>query len=425
MSSRPAVMNDQLSSDLASLRIARDEPPRPFRWGRLVAALVVLGGLGAGAYFAVPAVQAKLFQKEVELTEVTLVSPAQASVDLTSTGYVVPQKIARVGPKVSGRITKVAIKEGQRVAAGAIIFELDPSDQKSAITSAEARVASARARAAAARARAQAARANVAEMKVQWERQKNLAASGAVAASTAEDLEMRVKALEAQVVAADVEAGAGDAESIAAQAEVKVLVTNLGNMTIPAPIDGEAVSKPSEVGDVVVPATTLVELADFTTLMVETDVPEGRVHLVKKDAPAEIILDAYPDRRFKGAVAEISPRLNRAKATATVKVRFVGNADVVLPEMSARVSFLQEELKEAELKEPPKKVIAGSAIVERGGAKHVFVFDGGRVRLVPVSIGAPFAGGFQLLEGPGSGTRVVKNPPADLADGQTVKERSS
>jgi hypothetical protein len=51
-----------------------------------------------------------------------------------------------------------------------------------------------------------------------------------------------------------------------------------------------------------------------------------------------------------------------------------------------------------------------------------FVLDGDRVRMVALTLGPPFAGGFELKEGPAPGTHVVKDPPATLADGQSVKE---
>jgi HlyD family secretion protein len=405
-------MNDRLSHDLASLRISRQAPAKTGRAARVGLVLALVGAAGAAAYvYGAPYVSAKLFKLEVSVTEITMVSPAQASIDLTSTGYVVPQVLAKVGPKVTGRVAKVKIQEGDRVKAGQVIFELDPTDQRSA-------VASAQARASAARAKAVASRAQLAEIQLQADREKRLAATGAVPQASADDLAARAKSLEEQ-------ARAAEADTAAAQAEVASLATNLGNMTIPAPIDGTAVTKPSQVGDVVTPGSTLVELADFTSIVVETDVPEGRLHLVKAGGPCEIVLDAFPDKRYRGTVREISPRLDRAKATATVKVRFEDAGDEVLPEMAARVSFLEKPLDQAELQEPSKRVVPGPAVVDRGGVKQVFVLDGDKVRMTPVKLGDAVGSGFELKEGPPPGTKVIRDPPPQLGDGQDVKERSS
>ena len=88
-------MADQLSSDLAALRIERTPAPRQGGgWlGRAIAILVV-GAAGVGAYaVGMPYLEAKVFKTEVDVTEIALVSPAQATVELTSTGYVVAQAV--------------------------------------------------------------------------------------------------------------------------------------------------------------------------------------------------------------------------------------------------------------------------------------------------------------------------------------------
>lgn len=411
-------MDDRLASDLASLRIDRGahRPPpsrpastRAWRWvfaaillGIAVALIVRIGG---------PLLEAAVFQTEVTVTEVTLLSPAQTQIELTSTGYVVPQVEVDVSSKLVGRVDRVNVAEGKRVKAGQIIFELDPSDQRVAVASSRARVA-------AARARATTARAQLAEIVLQRDRERRLANTGAIAPATADDLAARAQSLEEQVHAAD-------ADVTASEAEVVALSTNLANTTIRAPIDGTVVTKPLQPGDVVTPGTSMAKIADFASIVVETDVPEGRLHLVRNLGPCEIILDAYPDKRWRGEVVEISPQLNRAKASATVKVRFLDRDDTVLPEMAARVSFLNSALDPKHLGEPPKKIVPGPAVANRDGAKVVYVFDAGRVRMVAVRLGPPFAGGFELLDGPEPGTKIIRDPPATLRDGQAVKERNA
>ena len=364
---------------------------------------------------AYPVLEAKLFKTEVGVTQTSLVSPAQGSIDLTSTGYVVPEITAKVGAKVIGRVAKVLVKQGDKVKAGQVLFELDAADQRSAVASAQAKVL-------ASRARAQASRASVAEIEQQLVREKKLAASGAIGGSTVDDLAARVRSLQELVKAAE-------ADAQAAEAEVSALAIGLHNLTITSPITGTAMTKPADAGDIVGPSTpALVELADLTSIVVESDVPEARLNLVKVGGPCEIVLDAYADHRHRGAVLEITPRINRAKATATVKVKFVDPAALgeggALPEMAARVSFLAKALDVQAMKEPPKLIVPAMAITERAGQKAVFVVEGGKVRMQLVKLGAPFGGGFELAEGPAAGTKLVKDPPATLIDGQAVKERN-
>jgi HlyD family secretion protein len=408
----PAEMDDRVAADLASLRIDRNERPpssgRALRW--------VMGGLALCAIavaawrIALPMFEAQLFKTEVGITEVALVSPAQAQVQLTSAGYVVPQIQVDVSSKLVGRVDRAKLREGDHVKQGQVLFELETSDQRTQVVSAQARAAAARARAAT-------SRAQLAEVTQQLDRERKLVATGAIAAATADDLAARAKSLGEQVHVAD-------ADVEASLAEANALSVNLANTTIRAPIDGTVVTKPLQPGDVVTPGTPMAKIADFDSIVVETDVPEGRLHLVNKGGPCEIVLDAYPNRRWRGEVVDTSPQLNRAKATATVKVRFLDRDDTVLPEMAARVSFLDSPLDERKLKEPPKRIVPGAAVADRAGAKVVFTLDAGRARMVPVTLGPSFGDGFELVDGPSPGTKLVSDPPPNLGDGQAIKERS-
>lgn len=423
-----------LSSDLASLRIDRDDSSRGRPpWPKWVAVLLVLGGVGALAYtIAWPQLEARLFRAEIEVTEIGTVSPAQAAVTLTATGYVTAEVASRVAPKLPGRVKAVFVKQGQKVAQNSPLFELDPTDEQATIAAARSRSAAAQARALSARAQIDTAEAQINEVKQQAARERLLADKGVAPISAAEDLEARVTSLQKAKAAAQAAASAAVAEASALHAEVTVLTTSLGNLTLLAPIGGTVMNKPPEVGEFVGPQPAGVsvdmggiELADFSSLVVEADIPEQRLHQVTIGGPTEIVLDAFPDKRLRGIAKEITPKVDRAKATVTVKVSFTDQFERAMPDMSARVSFLSEALNAEAMKAPPKVVVPGSAIAERGGAKVVFVLEGDQVRMVPVELGPAFGSGFELVRGPSSGTRLVKSPEVTLTDGQRIKEKVS
>jgi HlyD family secretion protein len=402
---------DPLSADLAALRIDRGAPNAPKPYARIVVTILAIALAGTAVYALIlPRVKGEIFQQEVSLTEVAMVSPVQSTVTVTSTGYVVPQTISKVGAKIAGRVAKVNVKEGDTVKAGDVIAQLDDADQRSSIAAAISRVA-------VARAHAQTARANLADMAQQVRREQALVTTGAAGRATLEDLTAKQKSLDEQVKASDSEASAS-------QSDVDSLQTNLKDRTIASPIDGTVVAKPVEVGEMVLPAgNPVAEIADFRSLLVETDVPEARLHLVKKGSPAEIVLDAYPDRRYRGEVVEFGRRVNRAKATIIVKVKFVDSMDDVLPDMAARVSFLTQPIAKDSLAEKPKRVVPSSAVVDRDGAKSVFVVGDGKVKLTRVTLGPPASGGFELVDGPPAGTKLVSSPRQELLDGQSIKEK--
>ena len=140
-------MPDQLSSDLASLKIDRNVRPRgrsPI--GTIVTILLALGAAGAAYRFGLPYLESAVFKTEVEVTEVITISPAQASVELTSTGYVVAQTLSSVAPKVAGKVRVQNVKQGSKVKAGDLLLEIDTADQQAGIASADSQVAAARAR---------------------------------------------------------------------------------------------------------------------------------------------------------------------------------------------------------------------------------------------------------------------------------------
>jgi RND family efflux transporter MFP subunit len=417
----PAVrVSDQLSSDLASLSIDRNSRSSGGAAKRVVVWLVVLGALGYGIYvYAIPQFQAQVMKTEVSITEVSTYSPIQASVELTSSGYVEPQRVSRVGAKVPGRVSALHVRQGQTVKKGDVLLELEQADRQAGIQSAKMRSAAAEARVAT-------ARANVAETRVQAERERAMVKSGVAPAARAEDLEARVASLTEAVRAAE-------AEVKASNAEVAALKVDLGYMQVHAPMDGTVINKPPEIGEVVgsdlgtVASDSdqaVIELADFNTLMVETDIPESRLHMVTLGSPCDIALDAFPSRRYRGEAVEINPKVDRAKATVGVKVKFVDPPEGVLPDMSARVSFLSKAIDDAQMKEKPKTIVPASALVDRAGTKVLFVLEDGVVRMRNVTVGAELGGGFEVIDGPASGTRVVANPPPALVDGQRVKEKS-
>jgi RND family efflux transporter MFP subunit len=403
-------MADRLSEDLASLRIApapRVDEPRRLRW---LVGIGALGCAGVVGVVALPRLESAFFQAEVETTVVQSVSPATVGATLAASGYMIAQQVSNVGAKVMGKIADVAVREGQRVKKGELLLALDPADQHIALSAGRARAAAAEAEAARQRVQHSDAQRRLA-------REQALAAAGITGSAVVDDLGGEVRALAHALTAAE-------SNVAAARAEVLALTLGLAHLDIRAPIDGTIVTKPPAQGEMVSPAgAPLLQLADFASLMLEVEVPESRLSKVRVGAPCEVTLDAYPAERHRGEVKEVSATVNRAKATVVVRVGFVGAAPEVLPNMAARAFFIEEASVE-HIGQPPKTVVPSAAVVERAGATTVFVIDAGKVRKTPVVLGEAFGSGFELKEGPRVGTKLVKNPPTTLADGQRIKEKT-
>jgi RND family efflux transporter MFP subunit len=210
-----------------------------------------------------------------------------------------------------------------------------------------------------------------------------------------------------------------------AQANERVTEVGVQQTLVKAPFDGVVLTKNANVGDNITPFSAAADtkgavltMADMSTLEIEADVSEANLAKVKLDQPCEIQLDALPGVRMPGAVGSIVPTVDRAKATVTVKVRFLDRDPRVLPEMSAKVAFLDREMKESE--RTPRVAVPAGAVMKRDAGAAVFRIDDGRARLVPVTTGEAFGDWLELRSGAKPGDRVVLRPPADLRDGARV-----
>jgi len=160
-------------------------------------------------------------------------------------------------------------------------------------------------------------------------------------------------------------------------------------------------------------------MADMSTLEVEADVSESSLSKIAVGQPAEIVLDALPDMRFRGHISRTVPTVDRAKATVMTKVSFDAIDPRVLPEMSAKVSFLSQEVSGEQQK--PLVAVSPDAIVQRDGRTVLFVVRDGKAVAVPVTPGVRIGDVTAVGGAVKSGEKAVLRPAADLADGAAVR----
>ncbi|MFL5442148.1 MAG: efflux RND transporter periplasmic adaptor subunit [Myxococcales bacterium] len=405
-----------VADELKSLRIEREErPSRLPGWATAaIAGIVVIAILAVAWKVLAP----RIFVPEVETTAVSLVSPAQAQQLLVATGYVVPQRQANISPRIGGRVAKLFVEDGTVVKKGQLLAVLEDADFKAQVLQAKADVA-------AAKAREKRAEADLFEAQHAYDREKMVQSKGVSTPAALDQVTARLAGAKAQLDAAR-------SETEAANARVEVARVNLANCYVRAPFDGRITQKLTDIGEIVFGALSagtggrggIASLADFSTLQVEADVSESQVAKLAPGTPAEIVLDAFPDRRYRGRVAEVRPRVDRAKATVTVKVAFVDEPRDVLPDMGAKVTFLTKELDAAQAKAAPVAAVQSDAVVEQGENKVVWVVGGNdEVRMAPVVTGVAMGGLVALRQGPPAGTKVVRRPNGDLRPGMRVKEK--
>jgi multidrug efflux pump subunit AcrA (membrane-fusion protein) len=161
----------------------------------------------------------------------------------------------------------------------------------------------------------------------------------------------------------------------------------------------------------------------MSSLQVEADVSESNITRVSVTQPCEIILDAYPEKRYRGTVHKIVPTADRAKATVLTKVAFLEQDERVLPEMSAKVSFLSSEISASAAAAPPRTTVPASALVERNGHTAAFVIRDGVATETEVRTGERMGNLMEIKEGLTAGDILVNRPAAGFGSGTKVKTR--
>jgi len=406
--------------DLSGLRIDRDAPrpgPGPGRRLALTALAVIV--LGAVAFAAWRATHPAALTVAVARAESLGGAPGMNAAEiLTANGYVVAQQRASVSTEVSGRLDRLLVEEGSRVAKGQVLGILQNADQRAALESARAAQTAAEAREAEARVDAR-------QTALTRGRSEELHARGLVSQAELD-----------QAVAADDAAQARVKSSAADEASAKARVSSAqveyDRTFVRAPFAGAVLRKEAEVGEIVSPLPSsggltrgaIVTMANLGSVEAEADVNEAYVSRVHEGMRAEVILDAFPDDRFPAHVRQIVPTADRQKATVLVKVSFDNLDPRVLPEMGIKVTFLADPARPAAAGEAPVAAavaIPKAAVHDADGRAVVYVVEDGRASMRGVAPRPLGEDRVIVSGGLAPGEMVITEAPAGLSDRSRVR----
>ena len=438
-----------LKDDLASLRLPTEGGlvSKRKRW-RLLA---IVGGLVAvfGGIF-VSRSGAAVEIETVTPTKESAAGGAAGSPVLTASGYVVARRRAVVSAKIQGRLAELKVEEGSRVNEGEIFARLESADFEAALSRSRAQLQRADAQivgadAAVTSARAQVGRsdADLAEAERQLRVAERLTKDDLIPTDQLDAAQSRVKVAQAALALsrADVERAQADiqrvkAEHAQAQADVRYNEALLQNTNIRAPFTGTVVRKMAEVGESVAPippgvnistaSGAIVALADLDTLEVEVDVAEANVARLEPGQPAEVIVEAFQDRTYKGVLRQVIPTADRTRATVMVKVTILDKDAKLKPEMSAKVTFLEPARAAAASAAAPMVVLVPKdAVVSRDGGTQVFAVVDGVVQSRPVKVGGPRQDRVIVTEGLSGSETLVSRPGDNVRAGTRVKVKGT
>jgi HlyD family secretion protein len=443
-----------MDTELKNLRIdrskkRRDEPsPWAVRWIVAGIALFVLLGAARFIYGRLNAAT------DVEIVRVHAASPlaGEGNVILNATGYIVAAHKIELAAKVVGKVAWIGVDKGDKVKAGQVLVRLEDDEYRARLLEAKGNLEMLQARLAEAEhgsrpeevAKAKAdvdqARADQENTRVTLDRTRQLVQGGVLSKQALDDAQARFDSSTSKVASLDrayelVRLGPRHEQVDALRAQVSqakgtmnYAEVQLNNTVIRAPIDGTILERNVEKGEFVTTGFVgdrgakgyVVSIADLRDLEVELDINQNDFAKLGPRQAGMVTTDAYPDRKYQGAIREVSPEANRQKATVQVKVKILSPDDYLRPEMNASVAFYTTEKSGAvQTKTKPLVTVPASVVRDNG----VFLVIDGRAVRRTVKVAGTSSQGVQIADGLIGGEDVIVNPPADLKDGQRVRPK--
>ena len=439
---------DNRQSDLESLRIDRSQSSTDVRTPLWARRYIQIGVAIVLLLIVVRGVSAVLAGNSVEVE--TSRASGETNTVLSASGYIVAHHKINVNSKVTGRVDSIGVEKGDKVKAGQVLVRLENQEFRAQEEQARGYVQTAAGRLAElengsrpeevqqADHNLSEARATAANDKISLDRTRDLFGQGVSsrqalddAAAKYESSQQRVNSLEQSFRLSkigprqeQIEQARGSLTQ--AKGQLAYAQSQLEATLIRAPVNGTILERTAEKGELITaqfasaaeggPVGSVVALADLNDLQVELDISQDDFARLGSKQKGIVSVDAFPDRKYEGVIAEISPEANRQKATVQVKVQILNPDEFLRPEMNASVRFLP---KEGEVRSSGV-FVPTAAVRSEGTKKYIFVVTGSRVDRRDVSVVGPRSGGF-AVEGVKEGDILVTTAPATLKDSNSVK----
>jgi len=382
---------------------------------------------------------------------------------VTASGKLNPQTEVKLSSEVSGEIIELRVKEGDSVKKGDLLVVINPAIYESQEAQASATVSQVRANRQSAEATFLNQQSQFDQAKATYERQQKLYADKIISVAEYEQAKVTLRAAQAAFETAKEQFNASKFSLTASEAQRKLAVDNLLKTRIYAPISGIISLCNVKLGERVVgtaqmAGTELIRVADLNNMQAEVDVNENDVLKVKVGDTADIEVDAYRNKKFKGVVSQIAYSSGTSQgivATSqainfTVKISLLkdsytelidplhGHAFPFRPGMSCTVD-VRTNTKDKTLSVPIQSVTTRENEKEKGYKQKkdeestdkkdvkevVFVIESGKAKMIEVKTGIQDASYIEILSGLKDGQEVIKAPfkaiSKTLKDGDLVK----
>ena len=254
---------------------------------------------------------------------------------LDASGHIVARRIATVSSRITGKLNKLNIEEGQRVLSNQIIAELDDTQARISYQLAQADLTANRARF------HELSIVHQHELK-RLERQLILFKKSLISEQFLDDSRFTTEKIAAQLT---------NKQALIELSQQKVALAQyqLEQHKIRAPFDGVVISKNAQVGELISSGsagggfirTGVGTIVDMSSLEIEVEVGESYINRVHANQKTIATLDAYPNWQISSEVIAVIPTADRQKASIKVRVKLLTTDARILPDMGVKVSFLK------------------------------------------------------------------------------------
>jgi len=287
------------------------------KWFWIVLVLLVAGG-GAGAAFA---------RRGDQGTTVTVESIQKRDLEaiVSASGKIEPKKTVNISAQTMGRVTRLAVEEGDRVKAGQFLLQIDPVNAEAQVRRDVAAVAGAETGLEQSRVGMQSAKANLDVARQAAKRQQELWSAGLTTRENVERAEADVEVRESDLHAREQEIKTRETQLNQQQAGLASSQHTLSQVRFDAPFDGIVTRRNIEEGENVMvgtmnnAGTVLLTVADMSVIEAEVEVDETDIPFVRLGQPAKVKIDAIPDKVFTGKVTEIGNSPIQTTGTGTTR----------------------------------------------------------------------------------------------------------
>jgi RND family efflux transporter MFP subunit len=318
---------------------------------------------------------------------------------LFGVGSVEARYVYRIGPTLAGRLQRLDVQVGDRVAAGQLLGEMDPVDLDDRIRSQEAALKRAKAMLHEAEARQDYAQ-------TQARRYAQLFETHATSEDSLTQKRQELRIADATLIAAR--------EDLArARADREALVAQRSNLRLTAPVDGLVTAREIDPGSTVVAGQTVVELIDPGSLWIDARFDQVSTAGLAAGLPAQIVLRSRNHQALPGQVLRLEPKADPITEETLAKVTFAVQPEPLPPlgeiaEVTVNLPTL-----------PAKPLISNAAIQRKDSEVGVWRYVDGDLRFTPVQLGnADLDGQVQIKSGLDQGSQVV------VYSAQTLTPRS-